>query len=289
MSSAEPIGFLHPGAMGVSLAASAIASGREACWVSAGRSKETRARADEHGLVACGTLAELVERCPMIVSICPPAAADGVADGVISIGFEGTFVDANAISPMRARGIAQRVNASGASYVDGGVIGGPAWTKDETVLYLSGPDADRVADCFVEGMLATRVIGESVDRASALKMCYAAFTKGSTAMLCAIIGAAHALGVDEELRAQWAMDEPGSGEQRYARLRRVTQKAWRFEGEMREIADTLGAAGMPRGFHEAAAKVYARMDGLKGRDPLPELDEVLACLMDEGKRATCET
>jgi 3-hydroxyisobutyrate dehydrogenase-like beta-hydroxyacid dehydrogenase len=278
MGNASSIGFLHPGAMGVSLAASAIASGCRAVWFPAGRSDATRERADEHGLEACESLKAMCGSCDVIVSICPPAAADDVADQVIACGYKGTFVDANAVSPMRARAIAQRVNANGASYVDGSVIGGPAWTKDETVLYLSGLGADRVAGYFADGLLMVRVIGEEVDRASALKMCYAAFTKGSTAMLCAVIGAAHQLGVDEALRKQWAMDEPGSDDMRYNRVRRVTQKAWRFEGEMHEIAQTLASVGMPSGFHEAAAEVYARFAGLKGRDEMPELGEVLSRL-----------
>lgn len=261
--------------MGVSLAASAIASGHNAYWVSAGRSNETRDRATEHGLIECDSLNDCVERCDVIVSICPPAAADDVADQVIVSGYKGLYVDANAISPMRARSIAERINRSGASYVDGSVIGGPAWTRDETILYLSGPHALNVASLFEGGLLATRVIGDAIDRASALKMCYAAFTKGSTAMLCAIIGAAHALGVDDELRAQWDLDEPGSASQKYTRLQRVTKKAWRYEGEMLEIASTLGSVGMPDGFHDAAREVYARMGPLKGTTELPMIDEVL--------------
>ncbi len=263
MTHAQKIGFLHPGAMGVSLAASAIASGHDACWVSAGRSEQTRSRAKEHGLIECVSVIELCSGCDVIVSICPPAAADDVADQVIESGYSGIYLDANAISPMRARSIAERVNASGASYVDGSVIGGPAWTQGETILYLSGPGSDRVASLFNGGMLATRVIGDAIDRASALKMCYAAFTKGSTAMLCAIIGAAHALGVDDVLRAQWGLDEPGSDAVRYEWMQRVTQKAWRYEGEMREIAETLGSVGMPEGFHDAAAEVYRRLSPLK--------------------------
>lgn len=278
MTDAQKIGFLHPGAMGVSLAASAIASGHDALWVGTGRSVETRSRAQEHGLIECQSLSELGSQCGVIVSICPPAASDDVADQVIESGFAGIYLDANAISPMRARSIAQLVNASGASYVDGSVIGGPAWTQDETILYLSGPESDRVASLFKDGMLATRVIGDAIDRASALKMCYAAFTKGSTAMLCAIIGAAHELGVDDVLCAQWDLDDPGSDAMRYERLRRVTQKAWRYEGEMREIALTLRSVGMPDGFHDAAAEVYARMGSLKGRDELPGVDEILARL-----------
>ena len=278
MTDSQKIGFLHPGAMGVSLAASAIAGGHDAHWVSDGRSVETRSRAQEHGLLECQSLSELSSRCSTIVSICPPAAADDVADQVVETGFNGIYVDVNAISPMRARSIAQRINARGACYVDGSVIGGPAWTKDETILYLSGPDADSIASVFKGGMLATRVIGDAIDRASALKMCYAAFTKGSTAMLCAIIGAAHELGVDDVLRAQWDLDESGSDATRYERLRRVTQKAWRYEGEMREIAQTLGSVGLPSGFHDAAAELYARMGSLKGREELPSIEEVLASM-----------
>lgn len=278
MSTTQSIGFLHPGAMGVSLAASAIASGHDALWVSAGRSDETRVRAEEHALIECASLGECVERCGVIVSICPPAAADDVADQVIGSGYKGIYVDANAISPMRARSIANRINGSGGSYVDGSVIGGPAWTKNDTVLYLSGPGADSVAALFQDGLLATKVIGDEIDRASALKMCYAAFTKGSTAMLCAIIGAAHELGVDDVLRAQWDLDEPGSASQRYARLQRVTKKAWRYEGEMEEIARTLESVRLPSGFHDAAKAIYAHMSIFKGEEELPEVDQVLEAL-----------
>ncbi len=261
--------------MGVSLAASAITSGHNAYWVGVGRSNETRDRASEHGLIECASLNDCVERCDVIVSICPPAAADDVADQVIGSGYKDLYIDANAISPVRASSIANRINRSGASYIDGSVIGGPAWTKDETILYLSGPCASDVASLFEGGMLATRVIGEEIDRASALKMCYAAFTKGSTAMLCAIIGAAHALGVDDELRAQWDLDEPGSASQNYTRLQRVTKKAWRYEGEMQEIANTLRSVGMPEGFHDAAREVYARLGPLKSSTELPMIEEVL--------------
>lgn len=273
------IGFLHPGAMGVSLAASAIASGHQACWVGAGRSDATRARAREHGLTELDTLESMCRRCELIVSICPPSAADDVADAVIDAGYRARYLDANAISPMRAKQIAERINQAGASYIDGGVIGGPAWTAGETVLYLSGPAADQVALLFKDGPLGTRVIGPQIDRASALKMCYAALSKGTAAMLCAVVAAAHELGVQSELIRQWDHDEPGSGERASNRVRRVTAKAWRFEGEMHEIAATLGSAGLPEGFHASAAEMYRRMGELKGRDPLPELDEVIRHLL----------
>ena len=63
------------------------------------------------------------------------------------------------------------------------------------------------------------------------------------------------------------------------RARRVTTKAWRFAGEMDEIASTFKSAGLHGGFHRAAGEVYRRLAGFKDRDELPELDVVLAALL----------
>ena len=278
------IGFLHPGAMGVSLAASAMATGCEACWVSAGRSSATHARAEEHKLTPLSSLEELAARCSLIVSICPPSAAETVLRSVLEAGFAGAYLDANAISPMRATALSKICVEAGVKYIDGSVIGGPAWQPDETVMYLSGPNADEVAACFQDGLLVTRVIGYQPDRASALKACYAAYTKGSTAMLCAVVAAASALGVESELAAQWDTDDAGSSTRTLNRIRRVTAKAWRFEGEMEEIAATMREVGIPDGFHIAAAEVYSRIAGFKDHDSLPDLNVVISELLMNSSR-----
>jgi 3-hydroxyisobutyrate dehydrogenase-like beta-hydroxyacid dehydrogenase len=170
--------------------------------------------------------------------------------------------------------------AAGVAFVDGGIIGGPAWEPGQTWLYLSGQRAEEVAACFSDGPLETAVIGQAAGKASALKMCYAAWTKGSTALLCAILAAADELGVWPELRGQWERDWPGFAGQAEGRARRVTAKAWRFAGEMDEIAVTLEAAGAPGGFHAAAAGLYRRLAHFKDR-PVPPLDEVLAAVRQE--------
>ena len=275
------IGFLHPGAMGVSLAATAVRGGHEALWASAGRSAATRARAEEHGLVDVGTLAALCARATVVVSICPPHAAEDVAGAVAAAGFRGTYVDANAIAPTRMARIAADLGARGIEVVDGGVIGGPAWTPG-TALHLSGARAAEVAALFGSGPLATHVVGPDVGTASALKMVYAARTKGTTALLLAVLGAADRLGVRDALEAQWDADAAGTAAEAHERARRSTRKAWRFAGEMDEIATTFAAAGMPSGFHEAAAEVYRSLAGLKDADPLPGLDDVLAALQKAG-------
>jgi len=112
-------------------------------------------------------------------------------------------------------------------------------------------------------------------------MCYAAYTKGTTALLSAILAAAESNGVREELYRQWEMDEAGFPEQVNRRAKRVTAKAWRFEGEMREIAETFEEAGLPGGFHLAAAEIFHRMAGLKDQVQTPELDEVLNILLQK--------
>lgn len=271
------IGFLHPGAMGVSLAATAVRGGHEALWASAGRSAATRARGAEHGLVDVGTLATLCARADAVVSVCPPHAAEDVARAVADAGFRGTFVDANAIAPARMVRIAGELSERGIAVVDGGVIGGPAWTPG-TTLHLSGPGAAAVAALFAAGPLDAHVLGPEVGTASALKMVYAARTKGATALLLAVLGAAERLGVRGALEAQWEADASGSTAEAHDRARRATRKAWRFAGEMDEIAATFAAAGMPSGFHEAAAATYRSLAGLKEAEPLPELGDVLAAL-----------
>src|SRR5687768_18405171 len=119
---------------------------------------------------------------------------------------------------------------NGIHFVDGAIIGGPAWKPNETWLYLSGKDARIIADCFSKGPLETKIIGDEIGKASALKMCYAAYTKGTTALLSALLATAESLGVREELYEQWDMDEEGFSEQVNRRVARVTAKAWRFEG-----------------------------------------------------------
>ncbi len=275
------IGILHPGEMGISVAASAQNSGRAVFWVSEGRSERTRARAKEHNLTDVGSLIRLCEDCSIILSICPPHAAEEVAWQVADAGFKGLYLDANAIAPQRSKKIGQLMQAGGIDFVDGGIIGGPAWERGMTRLYLSGRRADQIAACFANGPLETKVVGEEIGKASALKMCYAAYSKGTAALLSAILAAAESNGVRSELYQEWDMDEDGFSEQVNRRARRVTAKAWRFEGEMREIADTFGEAGLPGGFHEAAAEIFHRMAGFKDSPKQPEVREILDILLRE--------
>ena len=272
------IGILHPGSMGVSVARSILNGGHDVYWASEGRGPATTERAREHGLTDVGSLANLCQESEVIFSICPPESASDVASAVRTAGFAGTFVDCNAISPQRMQTIADELSAAGIAVVDGGIIGHPAWQPGTTWLYLSGTSAEKVAACGTAGPLHCEVIGAEIGQASALKMCYAALSKGTTALLCAILATADELGVREELCRHWDRDSAGMGEKREMAVRGVTAKAWRFVGEMHEIAATFEAAGQPAGFHRTAAELYELLAHLKDGPHPTGLSETLDAL-----------
>lgn len=276
---AKKIGILHPGEMGISIAASATNSGHQVQWASEGRSDKTRSRAEEHNLIEVESLSQLCQNSEVILSVCPPHAVEKVANDVVKHGFKGYFLDANAISPQRTAKIDQIMSTNNIRFIDGGIIGGPSWTPKQTQLYLSGKDAQVIADCFSSGPLETKIIGDEIGKASALKMCFAAYSKGTTALLAAILATAESLGVRDELYQQWTIDNADFVEQVEGRAKRVTAKAWRFEGEMLEIASTFQEAGLPNGFHQAAADIYHRISGFKNAEQTPTVDEVLAALL----------
>ena len=263
--------------MGASVGAAASGNGHPVLWASQGRSAATRERARRGALQDVAAVPEVLAASDLVLSICPPHAAEDVAAEAAECGFAGLYVDCNAVSPERTRGIQRIVEKGGADYVDGGIIGGPAWTREAgTSLYLSGPRAGEVSACFADGPLSAPVISEHIGAASALKMGYAAFTKGSTALLTAILGMAEKEGVRADLARQWG---DTFTEQTVRRVCDNTAKAWRFEGEMHEIAATFHAAGLPDGFHQAAAEVFRRLAGFKDSSSPPDIETVLEVLL----------
>jgi 3-hydroxyisobutyrate dehydrogenase-like beta-hydroxyacid dehydrogenase len=223
-------------------------------WASEGRSTETRRRAEEAELEDAGSVEELVSRSDVILSVCPPHAALEVAGSVA--GFRGVFVDANAIAPATAREVAAVVAAGGADCVDGGIVGAPPRAVGTTRLYLSGPEAESVAGLFAGSVVDVLVLSGDVGAASALKMTYAAWTKGTAGLLLAIGELARAEGVEPALHEEWRSSLPDLPERSQRAARSAEAKGWRWVGEMEEIAATFAAAGLPDGFHRAAAEVF---------------------------------
>ncbi len=273
------IGLLHPGQMGSSIGAAATKNAR-VLWASDGRSAASVARAERGGLEDAGNVEALVAASDAILSICPPHAAEDVARQVAGLGFQGVYLDANAVSPARARTVESLVTASGATFVDGGIVGGPAW-REGTRLYLSGDGAADAARWFGGSPLGVVVLEGGAGAASALKMAYAAYTKGSTALIGSIVAMATREGVVGALFEEWRQSQPRVLDNYGRQLQGAAPKAWRWIDEMEQIAATFEGAGLPAGFHLAAADVYRRLAEYQDADPPPAVDEIVARLLGE--------
>jgi len=250
------VGLLNPGEMGAAVGQCLTAAGHAVLWASEGRSEQTAARAAAAGLADAGTPRKLAAEAEVIISVCPPHSALDVAWAVH--GFTGLYLDANAISPGTAREVGQLITASGGRYVDGGIIGPPPATAGSTRLYLSGQDAAQIQELFAGTPLEARIVSGSATGASAVKMAYASWTKGTAAMLLAARSLARAEGVEDALLAEWSESQPQLAGQSDRSAGSAASKGWRWVGEMEEIAQSMAAAGLPDGFHQAAAEIFRR-------------------------------
>jgi 3-hydroxyisobutyrate dehydrogenase-like beta-hydroxyacid dehydrogenase len=280
------VGLLHPGDMGAAVGGCLVSVGHEVLWDPAGRSRATtgRALAAELTGVAFG---RLIARSSVILSICPPHAALDVAHQVAAAGYSGCYVDANAISAGTAEEVSAIVTAAGAAYVDGGIIGPPPEVAGHTRLYLSGPQANEVRPLFSRSRLDARIAEGPLYAASSVKMAYAAWTKGSSALLLAARALARAGGVERTLIAEWQLSQQALGDQSERSASAAASKGWRWVAEMEEIAASMAAAGLPSGFHEAAADIYDRASRAEmpatrrapTTEPPSTLDSIMSALM----------
>lgn len=243
------VGLLFPGEMGA-LVGSAVQG--EVLWASEGRSEATRGRAE--AFTDVGTVRELVAASDVVLSLCPPAIAEDVAGEVAAEGFEGIYVEANAIAPARVERIAGYLRC-----VDGSVIG-----RTGVNLYLSGGAADvaEIAGLFGKGEVKAIPLEGGVGAASALKMAFGGWNKIGIALTAQAHAIARAYGVEDALAGEGVESD---------RILRAAPKAWRWAPEMEEVAATCAALGLPDGIPRGAAELYSRWDAHRDRPSELEL------------------
>jgi 3-hydroxyisobutyrate dehydrogenase-like beta-hydroxyacid dehydrogenase len=255
------VAIMSPGDMGHAVGAVLREAGLRVISQLDGRSGRTRALAARAGIEGVADDAALVRAADMLLAIVVPAEAKALAEriarAVRRTGVGLLYVDCNAIAPQTARHIAEIVDGAGARFVDAGIIGPPPKPgASSTRFYASGRDAAAFARLGEFG-LDVRVVGGQPGQASALKMCYAALTKGTTALMTELSIAAARLGVSAALHAEFAQSQPALRERMQRAVPEMVPKAHRWVGEMAEIARTFEACGLtPRTF-EGAAELYA--------------------------------
>ena len=273
--------ILHPGEMGAEVGAAARAGGARVLWVSAGRGGATRDRAGAAGLEDAETLNAALGPSSVVLSVCPPHAAVDLAKSVADEGFRGTYVDANAVSPDTSRRIGGIVETAGARFVDGGIIGPPPTKPGTTRLYLSGSESARVAALFSGTSLGAIVLDAPVGAASAVKACYAGWTKSAATLLLSVRALARHEGVEAALAEEWKISQPNL----FAQLDRAvlqSRKGWRWIAEMEEIGATFDQAGLPDGYALAAAETCRRLEAFKNARGLT-IDDVVGALLKGSK------
>lgn len=264
----ETIAILMPGDMGHGCAVAFRDNGFRTVTCLAGRSERTRGLAARAGLEDLGSLDAVAREADLILSILPPesalAQAQAVAAAMASVGRTPPYADCNAVSPATVRAIGAAIGGAGAPFIDGGIVGlNPVREEGRTRLYVSGPDTAPVEALDGRG-LQVRPLGTEIGRASAMKMVYAAATKGTFTLHAAVLAVAQVHGLTADYLAELDESLPAVRQAMARMVPRIPLDAARWEGEMNEIAATFAEAGVTPRFHEGAAWIMA----LAARTPI---------------------
>ena len=254
------VGVVSPGDMGQAIARRIKESGLAVHTALDGRSERTKALAREAGLNDCGSMEKLVATCELVVSVINPGEAMNVAGQVAAAmkktGRKIAFADLNAVSPQTARDTDRLIRDAGGLFIDGGIIGPPPrGEKDRPRIYVAGPDAYLMEQINHPNLLI-RVLSERVGDASGVKMCYAAMTKGTTALAVELLVAARKLGVEQALEKELRESRNDVFEWQMKNIAAMPPKAYRWVPEMQEIAKTFGELGLTRRIFEGATDIY---------------------------------
>ena len=291
------VGIISPGDMGHALGAVLVQHGLRVLTNLHGRSPRTVALARQAGITDVGDDATLVREADFLLSVLVPAQAYAFAERMAAVmratGSTPLFADCNAISPRTALSIEGLLREVGAEVIDVGIIGSPPRAgRSETRLYASGSGAERLAVLNEYG-LDVRVIGPQAGQASGLKMCYASLTKGLTALATQALTAGAALGLSETLTGELRESQAELFAWIERQVPRMPPKAYRWVGEMEEIARTFADVGLPPQMLEGAAALYRLVEQTELGGETPEerhrgqtLPEVIAILATALKKET---
>ena len=267
------VGILSPGDMGHAVGQVLGSYGLQVIACLKGRSKRTRSLASRAHIVDVPNHEDLVRQADIILSILVPAqaehAAQTAARAIRDTNANPIYADCNAIAPQTVRRVGQVITHAGGRFVDASIVGSPPRADRRTVFYASGPHAPSFQELREYG-LDVVILGDQIGLASAMKMCYAALTKGLTAMCTELLTAAEALGIAEDLRREFRSSQAALYERMERQLPRMPMKSRRWVGEMEQIASTFEGVGLTPAIYAGAADIYRFVGGTQLADLTPE-------------------
>ena len=266
------IAILSPGSMGSAVGQALRENGYDVATNLDGRSERTRALAEEAGFRAVSGIDSIVEEADLVMSILVPSEAISVAREAAAAmkrtGASPAYADCNAVSPDTARELGGIIEAAGGRFIDAGIIGGPPGSGSPPRFYASGPHEAVIGELDGKGIIVP-LLGGDVGRASAIKMCYASLTKGVSALQTAALVAAYRLGLSSELEEEMSSSQANVLAQMQSVIG-LPGKAFRWVGEMEEIAATFESVGVTGNFHHGAAEIFRMVADSPLGDERPE-------------------
>ena len=267
---------MSPGDMGSGVGGILKQNGFRVITALDGRSRDSRVRAVEQGIDDVGSLDELVKSSDLILSILVPSEAQSfaqdVAESLVRTDSQIAIADCNAVSPTTGIRISEIISAAGGKFIDAGIIGGSPRGGATPRFYASGEHAHILGELDGKGIDVPVMDGE-IGRASALKMVYAALSKGTAALHASTLMTAKSLGVYGDLIQELEMSQSKTLAS-MASVNSISSKAFRWIGEMEEIAATFGDAGTSSHTHTGAAETFQTIaDSSIGHERVGTVDD----------------
>ncbi len=252
----ETVAILSPGDMGHAVGRLLREHELRVVTCLAGRSARTKMLSEQAGIIDLPSLERLAEETDIVLSItvsqAAPGVAQGIADAINATGADLLFAECNALAPQTVRKIEPVITNAGGRFVDASIIGGPPRNGSSPRVYASGPRAGELEKLREFG-LDVRVIGTETGQASGIKMCYAAMTKGTSALQAQLLMAAELMGLSKDLKDEFQNGQSAMYQRMERGLPGVPAKSRRWVSEMEEIEATFGHLGLsPHLFHGVA-------------------------------------
>jgi 3-hydroxyisobutyrate dehydrogenase-like beta-hydroxyacid dehydrogenase len=269
----ERIGFMTPGDMGQGVAMQLKQQGYTVMTALEKRSERSRKMAAEVGLIDVGSIAKMTAQCDLVMSVMNPGAAlEFATEAAAAIKAQPNkplFIDCNAIAPDTMAEIDKVIRDAGARCLDGGIIGPPPRGGAKVNLYVSGPGAGDLKQLENE-FLRVHILTEKMGDASAVKMCYSAFNKGTQGLVLQTLMAAQRLGVADFVEQQLRASRAEALDSFLKAVPQLPPKAYRWVPEMHEIARTFEGAGMTPRLFQGQADMFELVAATKLGKETPE-------------------
>ena len=280
----ETVAILSPGDMGHSVGRALNNHGKQVITFLEGRSMRTRELAEQANIRDVPSMQDLVSQADLILSILVPSKAVEVslqvAEALSSTGRDIAFADCNAVSPQNVVAISNNISSAGGRFIDASIIGGPPMRNSlPPRFYVSGQHSGIMDDLACDG-IEICPLGDDIGRASAIKMCYAALTKGTQALQLALMIVAEAYGLADELASEFKFSQNEVYRRMESGLPSIPSKAYRWIGEMEEIAATFQAVGVTSFFHKGAGEIYKLLSETQLAKETPENIDATRTLED---------